>query len=91
MLIKKILDLSALVIATVLNTKIWEVESRLSYTSGLVTTIVLNTKITEVENKKPNARGLVKKETYYSPKISDIEKKILLRFVKKYDLKNLQH
>ena len=37
--------------ATVLNTKIKEVENKISNTSGLVTATVLNTKIGEVENK----------------------------------------
>ena len=39
--------------ATVLNTKINEVENKLPNTSNLVTTNVLNTKIGEVENKIP--------------------------------------
>ena len=37
--------------ATVLNTKIKEVENKIPNTSGLVTATVLNTKIGEVENK----------------------------------------
>ena len=40
--------------ATVLNTKISEVESKIPDTSNLVTTNVLNTKINEVKNKIPN-------------------------------------
>ena len=40
--------------ATVLNTKIFEVENKIPNTSGLVTTIALNTKISEAENKIPN-------------------------------------
>ena len=35
----------------VLNTKVSEVENKISSTSGLVTTTVLKTKISEVENK----------------------------------------
>ena len=35
---------------TVLNTKISEVEKKISKTGSLVTTTVLNTKISEVEN-----------------------------------------
>ena len=37
--------------ATNLNTKISEVENKISGTSGLVTATVLNTKIREIENK----------------------------------------
>ena len=40
--------------ATVLNTKISEVENKRPDTSNLVTATVLNTKIGEVENKTPN-------------------------------------
>ena len=40
--------------ATVLNTKISEVENKIPDTSSLVTTVVLNTKISEVENKIPD-------------------------------------
>ena len=39
---------------TVFNTKINEVENKISHTSGLVTTTVLNSKIGEVENKIPD-------------------------------------
>ena len=39
---------------TVLNTKIGEVENKISNTSSLVTTTALNTKISEVENKIPD-------------------------------------
>ena len=39
---------------TVLNTKISEVENKVSDTSSLVTTTILNTKIIEVENKIPD-------------------------------------
>ena len=53
MMIKKIPDTSGLVTTTVFNTKIFEVENKMSHTSGLVTTTVLNTKIGEVENKIP--------------------------------------
>ena len=40
--------------ATVLNTKISEVENKILNTIGLVTTTVLNTKLSEVENKVPD-------------------------------------
>ena len=39
--------------ATVLNTKISEVENKIPDTSSLVTTTVFNTKISEAENKIP--------------------------------------
>ena len=39
---------------TILNTKISEVENKISDPSSLVTANVLNTKISEVENKAPN-------------------------------------
>ena len=39
---------------TVFNTKINEVENKISHTSGLVFTTVLNSKIGEVENKIPD-------------------------------------
>ena len=53
MLIKKLL-VSGLVITTVLNTKIGEVEKNIPDYNGLVTITVLNTKIREVENKIPD-------------------------------------
>ena len=37
--------------ATILNTKISEIENKIPNTSSLVTTTVLNTKISEIENK----------------------------------------
>ena len=40
--------------ATVLNTKIIEVENKIPDTSSLVTTTVVNTKIDEDENKIPD-------------------------------------
>ena len=43
-----------LVTATVLNSKISEVENKIPDTSSLVTTTVLDTKIGEVENKIPD-------------------------------------
>ena len=46
--------MSALVTATILNTKISEVENKIPNTSSLVTKIVLNRKISEVQNKIPN-------------------------------------
>ena len=51
MLIKKNPDTSGLVTATVLSTKISEVENKIPDTSSLVTTTVLNTKTGEIENK----------------------------------------
>ena len=50
MLIKKIPDTSDLVTATVLNTKIGNVEKKIPNTSSLVATTVWNTKISKVEN-----------------------------------------
>ena len=44
--------MSAVVTTTILNTKISEVENKLSNCSGLVITAVLNTKISEVQKKK---------------------------------------
>ena len=44
-------DMNSLVTATVLNTKMSEVESKIPNTNSLVTTTVLNTKFSEVENK----------------------------------------
>ena len=63
--------------ATVLNTKIIEVENNIQDTSSLVTTTVPNRKIAGVENKIPYANGLVKK-TDSNSKISDIEKKFFI-------------
>ena len=71
-MIKKIPDVSSLVITTVLNPEISKVENKIPGTRGLVTTNALNTKIGEVENKMPDVSGLVKK-TDYDAKISDIE------------------
>ena len=51
MLIKKPPDTNGLVTATILSTKISEVENKIPDTSSLVTTTVLNTKIGEIENK----------------------------------------
>ena len=45
MLIKKTPDTSGLVTATVLSTKISEVENKIPNTSSLVTTVVLNTNV----------------------------------------------
>ena len=63
--------------ATVLNTKVIEVENNIPDTSSLVTTTVPIRKITGVENKMPYANGLVKK-TDSNPKISDIEKNFFI-------------
>ena len=40
--------------ATILNTKISEVENKIPNTSGLIATTILKSKIREVENKIPN-------------------------------------
>ena len=50
----KLPNTSGLVAATVLNTKISEVEDQIPNTSNLVTTNVLNTEIQEAENEIPN-------------------------------------
>ena len=76
----KILDTSGLVTTTVSNTKISEVENKISYTRSLVTTTVWNTKISEVENKIPSASGLVKK-TDYDAKIKELRENISLMLV----------
>ena len=47
-------DTSGLLITTVLDTKISEVENNIPNTSSLLTTTVLNTKISGVENKISN-------------------------------------
>ena len=47
-------DTSGWVTATVLYTKMSEVENKIPGTSSLVTTTVLNTNISEVENKIPD-------------------------------------
>ena len=64
-------DVSALE-TTVVNTKINEVQSKISNSSGLVSTTVLNAKTGEVENKIPDISGLVQK-TYYSTKVKEKE------------------
>ena len=51
MLIKEISDTSSLVTATVFNTNISEVESKITDSSSAVTTTVLNIKVGEFENK----------------------------------------
>ena len=50
MLIKKILDVGALVSNIVLNTKTGEIENKTPTASGLEATNVLDTKIEQVEN-----------------------------------------
>ena len=52
------------------NTKITEIEGKISDVSSLATKTVLNT----IENKIPDASSLVKK-TDYNTKITEIEKK----------------
>ena len=54
MLRKQILNTSALVTTTVLNTKISEVDNKIPNTYSLVTTTVSNTKNSEVENRIPD-------------------------------------
>ena len=54
MVLIKNTDASGLVTATVLNTKISEVENQMLNVGGLVITTVVNSKISEVENKIPN-------------------------------------
>ena len=71
---KKVLDVSALVTATLLYTKIGGIKNRTPDTSGLVTITVFNTKIGEAENKIPDVSVLVKKMDY-NTKVSDIEGK----------------
>ena len=62
MLIKKS-DASCLVTATVLNTKISEVENKIPNTSSLFTIAVLNIKISEVENKNSdNSKNITTQE-----------------------------
>ena len=51
--------------ATVLNTKVVEVENKIPDSKGLVTTTVFNAKIGEVLNKISHVSGLVTK-TYYN-------------------------
>ena len=53
------------------NTKVTEIEGKISRITGLAT----NSELTAVENKIPNVTSLVKK-TDYNTKVSDIEKKI---------------
>ena len=57
---------------TMVNTKISEIERKISDAKGLVVTNVLNTKNEEAENKIPDANVGVKKMVY-NAKISDIE------------------
>ena len=67
----KIPDVSGLVKKTDYNSKITEIESKISSITGLATNSVL----TAVENKISNASSLVKK-TDYNTKISEIESKV---------------
>ena len=67
----KISDVSGLVKKTDCNSKITEIESKISIISRLVT----NSGLTAVENAIHNVSGLLKK-TDYNTKISEIETKI---------------
>ena len=53
------------------NSKISEVEGKISSITGLAT----NSELTAVENKIPDVNGLIKK-TDYDAKISEIENKV---------------
>ena len=72
MLVKKIPDVNVLVIATVIVTKIGEVENKISGVRSLVTTIVLNAKIGEVGDEILDDSNFLKKKDY-NTKIPDIE------------------
>ena len=67
----KIPDTSSLVKKTDHNTKITEIENKISSISGLVT----NAALTAVENKIPVISSLVKKKDYCT-KITGIENKL---------------
>ena len=64
-------DTSGLVEKTDYNTIIIEIEVNIPNTTGLATTAAFDA----VGNKIPNVNNLVKKETFYDAKISDIDKK----------------
>ena len=65
------LDTNGLVKKLDCNTKISDIENKMSSISGLATTSVL----TAVENKIPNVSSLVKKKDY-NAKVNEIEKKL---------------
>ena len=78
---------SGLVTATVLNTKISEIENKIPNTRNLVTTNVLNTKVIEVENKIPHGdkhitipefNKLTAESFAARLKRADLEKKMIL-------------
>ena len=68
---KKIPDVSGLFKKTDFNSKICEIEGKITSISGLAT----NSELTAAENKIPDVNGLIKK-TDYGTKISEIERKI---------------
>ena len=72
MLVKKIPDINVLMTATVVDTKIGEVENKTSGVRSLVTTIVLNAKVGEVGNEILDVSNFLRK-TDYNTKISEIE------------------
>ena len=73
MLEKKFLDASGLVKKTHCNTKITEIENKISSISGLAT----NSALTTGEDKIPNISSLVKK-TDYNTKNTEIKKNFLI-------------
>ena len=68
----KIPNTSNLVKKTDYNAKIIEIEGKIPSISGLAT----NAALTAVENKVTNVNNLVKKQTDYDTKITEIEKKL---------------
>ena len=71
------IDASDFALKTNYNTKITELEDKISNTSNLVKKTDYNTKITELENNIPDISNLVKK-TDYDTKITEIEKKLTI-------------
>ena len=67
----KIADTSGLVENTDYNTKIAEIEGKVSDITNLATKTVLTT----IENKIPNVSSLVKKKTDYNANVIEIENK----------------
>ena len=57
------IDTSDFVLKTNYNTKITELENKISDTSGLVKKTYYNTKITELENKNPDISNLATKNS----------------------------
>ena len=60
----KIPDVSGLVTAGVLNTKIGEFENKIPVFNGLATTAVFTRKTGKVENKIPDDSSVIKKTDY---------------------------